>query len=327
MSPKVTFLAKALLTVALLFLVFRRLDWPALLQVLISVRWLYLVPCFLILWGSQLLCVFRWQAILKGFQVSLRYLHLARLYFIGMFFSLLFPTTVGGDAVKVYLLGKEEESDYSQALVSVFMERNVGLFALIAIGTAFALARPVEVAGIPLALLSVGILAAYLLVNLVLYWFPHAVRNMAGSFPLLSRLSELIRTGFQYLMSHPTILAQTLAISFLHQFFMILISWLVARSLGSEVAFVYFLMFIPLITLVTMVPLTMSGVGLREAAFYTLFTPIGLSAERAVLIGTVSFAVVLGASLPGGLLYLTQSVGVGMEAKKAVYHAAKQLPS
>ena len=51
-------------------------------------------------------------------------------YFTGMFFNLFLPTIVGGDAVKAVLLARETGAP-ARSTMSVFMERNVGLCALL----------------------------------------------------------------------------------------------------------------------------------------------------------------------------------------------------
>ena len=71
---------------------------------------------------------------------AVRYTRLLAFYFTGMFFNLFLPTIVGGDAVKAVLLARETGAP-ARATMSVFMERNLGLFALLSIALVASLAR------------------------------------------------------------------------------------------------------------------------------------------------------------------------------------------
>ena len=86
-----------------------------------------------------------------------------------MFFNLFLPTIVGGDAVKAVLLARETGAP-ARATMSVFMERNTGLCALllIAIVAAF-VAPPVRLFGVPLVALTSLLAAGYVAANIVLF--------------------------------------------------------------------------------------------------------------------------------------------------------------
>ena len=89
-------------------------------------------------------------------------------YFIGMFFNFFLPTIVGGDAVKAILLSRETGAP-ARSTMSVFMERNVGLLALLTIATAAAFVAPtVEVKGFSLLHLALLLFAGFVAANVVL---------------------------------------------------------------------------------------------------------------------------------------------------------------
>ena len=93
-------------------------------------------------------------------RLEVPYLRMVAFYFIGMFFNHFLPTIVGGDAVKAILLARETGAP-ARSTMSVFMERNVGLFALLTIATAAAfVAPPVEVKGFNLLQLTLLVFAA-----------------------------------------------------------------------------------------------------------------------------------------------------------------------
>ena len=95
--------------------------------------------------AGQAISTLKWR-ILQGpvGLPSTPYLRLLGFYFTGMFFNLFLPTIIGGDAVKALLLARETGAP-ARATMSVFMERNTGLCALLLIALVAAyLAPPVR---------------------------------------------------------------------------------------------------------------------------------------------------------------------------------------
>jgi hypothetical protein len=101
------------------------------------------------------------------------------------------------------------------------------------------------------------------------------------------------------------ILAAT-AQSFLFQAVVILVVFLNANALGLSVPVAALAVFVPLISLAGMLPVSVNGLGIREALYLLLFGRIGVPADAAVTMALLYFAVTLAASLPGGIVYALQ---------------------
>jgi len=229
-----------------------------------------------------------------------------------MFFNIFLPTIVGGDAVKAILLARETGAP-ARATMSVFMERNVGLFALLTIATAAAfVAPPVDVRGFNLP-------AAHALRPCRLHRRQHRAgeqaRVPAGRLPgghdaalaHRSRAASLYDAIVPYRDARwrGVVLAAT-AQSFLFQGVVILVVFLNANALGLSVPVAALAVFVPLISLAGMLPISVNGLGIREALYLLLFGRIGVPADAAVSMALLYFAVTLAASLPGGIVYALQ---------------------
>ena len=57
-------------------------------------------------------------------------------------------------------------------------------------------------------------------------------------------------------------------------------SFFAGLSIGLNVSFIYFLLFMPAVTLIGQIPITISGLGTREAAMISLFGLLGISATK-----------------------------------------------
>lgn len=257
--------------------------------------------------GGQLASAYRWRLLLRPLRLTASYGSLAAAYFIGMFFNIFLPTIVGGDAVKAVLLARQTGSP-ARATISVFMDRNVGLFALLAVATTAAWYAPVgDGVGRPLALLTTLALAAYAGVNLTLmhartYGLVDGViarTKLAGT---RHRAASLYEALAPY-KAQPAIAIAAIAVSFLHQAVVIGVVFLNARALGQSFPLSALGVFVPLVSLAGMVPVTINGMGLREAAYVLLFGRLGASQPVSVSLALLYLTVTFLASLPGGIVY------------------------
>jgi glycosyltransferase 2 family protein len=64
------------------------------------------------------------------------------------------------------------------------------------------------------------------------------------------------------------------------------------------------MVFVPVVTLISMIPVSLNGMGLREYAFVSLLTGIGVDREAAIALGLLSSAVVILSAIPGGIVYV-----------------------
>ena len=90
----------------------------------------------------------------------------------------------------------------------------------------------------------------------------------------------------------------------LFQITSIISTYLIARSLGTELGFGTFVVLVPLVWLAGMVPISLNGFGLREAALVMLFVPAGMDRPMATATALLMSAVVVIQAAAGGLIML-----------------------
>jgi glycosyltransferase 2 family protein len=258
---------------------------------------------------GQLLSALRWQVLLKPVELTARYGRLVAFYFIGMFFNTFLPTIVGGDAVKAVLLARETHAP-AKAAISVFMERNVGLVALLTIATVAATRAPtVDLYGVPLLVWTVVVFGAFIAANVALtngraY---HLADRIASRLPLGGirlRAASLYEAIVPYKRSFST-LAIAILLSFIHQAIVIVVVFLNVRALGFErsVPIPALAVIVPLVSVAGMLPISVNGLGVRDYFYITLFGQLGVPPDAALSLAFLYSAVTLIASLPGGIVY------------------------
>jgi len=127
----ITTILKVAVSSSLLYLIFSRIDKESFVENLrlMDLRYAPFILLFIIL--NYVIGAFRWKQLLvykEAKNVSVGYL--INLYFIGSFFNNFMPTSVGGDAYKMYQLGRKI-GDSAKGISSTFMERFTGIIALV----------------------------------------------------------------------------------------------------------------------------------------------------------------------------------------------------
>jgi glycosyltransferase 2 family protein len=307
---------KPTVSIALYLLVFYWTDAGTVLGRLRAVDLAPVVAAIVLYAAGQALSAFRWRLLLGPVSLAASYGRLVGFYFTGMFFNLFLPTIVGGDAVKALLLARDT-GEPARATMSVFMERNTGLCALLAVAlAAVAIAPAVSLGRLSLSTLIWLLAGAYAAVNIVLL-SPSAYRvadRLIAATPLARmrpRAASLYEALAPYKSATPTI-AAAIGLSLVFQALVIAVVFLNARALSLAVPLSAVAVFVPLVSLAGMVPVSVNGLGVREALYILFFGKIGVSAELAVSLALLYLAVTLVSSLPGGLVYALQGRPIGL---------------
>ena len=306
-QARVKLALKLILSLSFLFLVLSRLDLTQLLRVVAGARAEFLVVAVSIQILTLLLSALRWRIVLANFSIYQRWYPLTRLVFIGAFFNLFLPSAIGGDVFRAYYLSKGTGRGMSTSLTTSMLERSGGLCGLLLIGLAASFVVPQKIAGLPSRHIFLAACGVYAVANVMLFhsWTHGRVTSMLQRFGFqsLTRKMELVYQGLDTLKRNPGKMAAVALVSLPIQAGAVVVVWVTALGIGVEAPFSLFLVFVPLINLTIMVPLTINGIGLRESAYYLLFSQAGVPAEMSVTLSLLGFVVMILSSLPGVVYY------------------------
>ncbi|MCF8502879.1 MAG: flippase-like domain-containing protein [Rhodospirillum sp.] len=241
----------------------------------------------------------RWTLVLSAHETALAYGAAWRNVLLGLFFNQAMPSTIGGDAARVwngYRLGLP----LGLSTRSIVVDRVcsfLGLIALCAIGLPTLSEQatdPLVVHG--LTTLVLGGLGC-LLVLLSLRHMPRALATWKGAAPFVA----LSNSAWLALLSRRTA-APVLALLIAPHLIDITVVWLYARAIGSEATLVQMALVFPPAILVAAVPVSIAGWGLREGALVLGFGVVGLPADQAVAVSLLyGFSAVITGVIGGGL--------------------------
>jgi uncharacterized membrane protein YbhN (UPF0104 family) len=243
---------------------------------------------------TQVLSALRWQLLSRplGFGQSLR--QFTGYYYVGMFFNLFLPTSVGGDVVRAWYLDGGSGRRLA-AFLSAFVDRFSGLLVLIALAC---VALPFCPARVPSQVAwSVWGSGGCALLGLLLL---PALTRWTGRFSRVRRLSEAARVY----LHHPGILLVSTGLSLLIQLANVLVVWLVGAGMNVPVPLTYYCIAVPMVTLLTLIPVSLNGMGVREWGMVLFLAPLGVGKGTALSLSFLWFLVFSGAGLCGGGVYL-----------------------
>lgn len=296
------FLLKGALSIALIALVARQLDFGALARQLRSVN----LGLLALSAGLVLLQTFagalRWQAIMAAQGGRVDALTTFRIYYIGVFFATFTPGGVFGDVVRVWHANRIGLT-LPSAISSVVLDRLivVAYLVLITISTVHLLPPQVQ-AQFPLGIASV-LLAAALFAGL---GAPLAIRSLPAkmrSHGLVAKLAALSDSMLS-VTTRPLSLAWILVLTAISQLLLCAAIDVLAQSINVGVGFVHFMILMPPVILATILPVSIGGWGMRETAMVFTLGLVGVEPEQAFLLSILMGVLTIAMSLPGGVLWL-----------------------
>ena len=294
-GPTVRWLVRVLVSVGIVVYILVDVDSGDLMRGLLGVR-IELVAVALALYlGGQLLSAYKWHLLGRSVGFAQPLADYVRFYFIGMFFNLLGPSTIGGDVVRALYLGEGRRPGL--AFNSVLFDRASGLVLLMALGAGALLAFPQE-EGLPWRLTAaIGGGGALLVLG---WWMcPRLVRLL----PERNRVRRQVEDELAPFWQDRALLARAAAVSLAFHLTQVVIQWVLVRAAGASVPFSYCLIYHPVISVMIALPVSVGGViGLGGYRYF--LERINIDDSIAVTVGVLWLAVSVLAGLVGGALFV-----------------------
>jgi uncharacterized protein (TIRG00374 family) len=252
----------------------------------------------------------RWRLLLAARGIHDRLPWLTRAYFVSYAAGQVLPTSLGGDAMRIFETARRHRAHAGTVAGSVLLERVLGGFATLVLGAVgFALAVGRYDVGAYLWLELVLLLAAVVL-GLLLFT-RSARRPLRRVAPLLARFRldrplRAVYEGVHAYRAEPRLLLSLFALTLAVQALRILSIWLTAKSAGVDLSPLPFYVMGPLFFVVMLVPFTINGLAVREAFFVSFLGQLGVAPEPAFATGFLYFLLSLALAVPGAVILLTE---------------------
>ena len=278
-----------------------------------NLGWFFLSAAIMLV--TVLPMAWRWQWLLGAHGIHDRLPWLVRAYLVSYAAGQILPTSIGGDAMRIFETSRRHPGRGGPVAGSVLLERALGgaaTLALGAVGLALAVGR-----------YDVGaylwVEAAFVVATVVLavVLFSRSLRPLLARLaPLLRplRLDRAVRAVYEAIHSYratPRLLVGIFALTLAVQAVRVLAIWAAAEAVGIDLSVRVFYVMGPLFFLVLLVPFTLNGFAVREAFFVSFLGNLGVPSDQAFAAGFLFFLVTILLSLPGLVILVWENLRRG----------------
>lgn len=292
---------------AVLFWLYNALGSDALIQAWGKIDVLLFGGAVFVQCLGYLLGSFRWRILLRGSGVEVPFLTAFHPYYLGLFFNQFLPTSVGGDAIRVYKLYKQGYAGEGLA-ASTMIDRLIGLLALLILASLAVIFSEENVVPEAVVTMVTIALSAFSVCTLLFFIFPlpdslFARVSRIDPHTFLGRFLRVLRVCRTYKGSS-VLLVSSLLLSFLLQGLMILVYVILARALDLDVSLTMLFIAVPLVFVATALPLTIGGLGVREGVLVVVLGLFGVGIVPSGQLASVYLIALWLSVIPGGWSFI-----------------------
>jgi uncharacterized membrane protein YbhN (UPF0104 family) len=254
----------------------------------------------LLLLAQVFVLAMRWRLIVIRCGTDLPLPQAFRYIMIATFFNQTLPSSVGGDAIRIWLVAKR--ANWRIATYSVLLDRVVGTVALATIVVAclpwtFALIRD-PVGRSALLVIGLGCIGA----GLSFVGLAWQRLRVLQRWSLTRHLAAAAAIALSVLRS-PQAFVPIFGLSFIIHLFTALAAWCAARAVSADLSLIYSIFLVLPVILIAVVPISIAGWGVREGAMVAAFGYAGLPPSDGLLVSLLFGAGYLVVGALGGLVW------------------------
>lgn len=295
---------KFAISIGLFWYLLNNIDLGSALKRMLGADPVNLTVAALVIATQIIISVFRWRTVLVAIEAALPFWQALRIYLIGLFFNQVLPSSVGGDAVRIYK-GFRAGLLIKKSVHSVMLERAVtvlGLLILVPIAAPFFQGHMNQtdtnwMIVFSVIMLAVGLCGIAFL--MILDRIPHRFR----SWRLIRALSDIAFDTRRTFLS-PLHTPRALGLGVLGHIATAVAVYFIAKSIDLNVSVLDCMVLMPPVMLVTTLPISIAGWGVREGAMIAAFALVGVQADDALVLSILFGMMAIIFAIPGGITWL-----------------------
>ena len=270
----------------LFVIILSKLNLTEIGALLSNINLYYLAPALLLFIPLLVTKAMRWQLLMKAQNIDYSLKDSTIMYAAAMYIGALTPGRIG-DFIKVFYL-KGDNYPFGKSFATVLQDRLFDLVSLLLLGYAGILLFIVYFERTILILSSI-LMGTLLLILFFLYKrdISIGILEYISSHFIPERYRKNAKTGFSDLCNSFKTLNtnQWVLATFLTAFAWIIyfvLMYFFALSIDIDIPFLYLATCVSISAGITLIPISISGIGTRDATLILLFSYLGLSKESAI---------------------------------------------
>jgi uncharacterized protein (TIRG00374 family) len=287
---------RIVVSAALLVVVLLYADVGSVAEALRDADWSWYLGALALMAVACVVGALRWRVLLHEAEVDVSALRAVRTFAGALVLNNVLPTSVGGDALRTWLVGKES-GRLVRATAATIVDKLTALLCLYVVAwVALAFDRgsvPRSVAHL-FGWLTLGLVAALVA----------AVLAAVGVRPVLRRLPDRVKAMIRetWVTMHtwgrsPRTIVRVVGLGLLYQVLAVLVVVLVGKTVGVELSFALAAVSTAVVLVAMLIPISIGGLGVREGGYVLLLGKAGIDAADATSLSLLSaVAIVLAGS-------------------------------
>lgn len=309
------FLLQAVTSLLILVLLFRMVPAGSLIKILASSNINAILAAFLLGAISIMLNGLRWGVLLRCLGYRYKLSTLVSFWFITLFFNVCIPGGVAGELMRTAILpgdgisSRSRQEHLPMIAASVFADKLVGLAGLMllaSVGIFFSFGLVWHSFVIP-----VTVSAALIIFFLSIFLFNERVQQftigLLDRVAFLSRFKTLLQNIFGSMRCYrhaPNVFLKALPLAVLSHLLVAAYFYILGVSIGVKIGLWKMLFFVPVIEFAASMPISIGGLGVREATCALLFSSQKVDYALSVSLSLLSFVVIILTALIGAVIFL-----------------------
>ena len=288
---------------------------PSIWQTLKSMENGPLALSFILMGATIFIGVIRWQVVLKVHGLDMPLMRTTQISLIAQFFNSFLLGSIGGDVLKAYYVARETHHKKTEAVVTVLVDRIIGMFSLL-LFACIMLPPNWSLISSPGLRAVIGLMVA-MTVGCAVMMFLFFRGGVSKQFPkareYLKRLpkGEMLERSieaFREFGRNRRFWWEIIPVCLLSNVIIVLHFLSLTWGFRVHVSPIALAEIVPTVTSISALPITPSGLGVRENLYVLMLSAPGVNVEAstALLLSLVGYATSLAWSVIGGLVYITQ---------------------
>jgi len=288
------------LSVSSLFIgyLFLKVEWELLYVSFKQIEFTYYAISTLVVLISSCLIAYKYYLLISGTSISMSYLNIFKINIISRFYGLFLPTAIAPGVVRWYKVTRNKKGRIFFLSSTVF-ERLTFILILILCGflPLFFYSEQTGIILLRTRIFPVATLSLLIVCLSISYYFNSFIREFINSFVCRALKRKWSLSDIENYINHfslkttdASVLFYILCLSILWQIFFLIRIFLLFKSADLPLDFIDVAWIGSLVLLLQILPISFSGLGVREGAYAYLVTLFNLLPEKGVLIGILFFS-------------------------------------
>ena len=259
-----------------------------------------------------ILGIIRWHMVLQIQGIYLPIKRATAITFISQFFSSFMLGSTGGDLIKAYYAARETHHKKTEAVVTVFVDRLIGLWTMLFFASIMVIPNfhllTTHIGFNTIIIIILAMLLSSTILIYIAFW-----GNTAQKFPRIHNIlrrapkGEIITRSLDSCHEfgkHKMFLFKSILISLLLNILVVIQTIILANGMDLNISTTTLFLIVPVVTCISALPITPGGVGVRENLFVLMLGSIGIIKTSALALSLLAYASGIFWNLIGGIVYL-----------------------